>query len=240
MNNLPDLLQDIWGWLSDNRIFVGVIEAVLATIVIALLAFIFRNTIFNIIKKIIPRLDSKTPHVNFEIRSKKTKNNRWVNQITVSNASNEPAYNLYVHYYEQFAGERFTVKALDSDSEISRAVLGIRDSLEFKMNGIQFDGCNATCDQQIWIEYENSVGVKFRVVSIPPSPRGDTSNIRPPRIIKRRFECMPGATLEGNKKQARKAVKGNISYTRKVRKLEIVKYNLVTKPYWRIKNHFNK
>ncbi len=240
METALNALNSIWIWLYSNGLILNILEAVLAAASIALLAFIFKNTIFNTLKKLIPRLESKVPHVNFEVRSKKTKGNNWTSYITVSNASNEPAYNLYVHFYEQFAGERFSVKALDAEEEISRAVLGIRDSLEFKLAGVQFEGCNATCDQQIWVEYENSVGVNFRVVSIPPSPRGDASSIKPPRIIKRRFERLPGAKIEGGKRQAKKVINGKVSYLPKVKKLDIVRYRFWSSPYWKIKNRFNK
>lgn len=49
---------------------------------------------------------------------------------------------------------------------------------------------------------------------------------------------MPGATLEGNKKLAKKVVKGKVSYIPKVKRRALLKYYLYTKPLWRIKELF--
>ena len=235
MEDVLNSLQNAWDWLYAKEVILGIFEAVLTAAIIGILAFSFKSIILKAIKRLLPRLESKTPHVNFEINSKKNRSGMWVSYVTVSNAGNEPAYNLYVHFYEQFVGENFKIRASGADDEISRSVLGVHDSLEFKIDGVQFEGCSATCDQQIWVEYENSLGVNFRVVSIPNSPRGDLPKIKPPQIIKRRFERMPGATLEGNKKLAKKVVKGKVSYVPKVKRREILKYYLYTKPLWRIK-----
>lgn len=237
MSRLYDFLVKVWDWLYEKEIILGILEAILATAIITILAFTFRSIILVAIKRLLPRLESKTPHVNFEVKSKRKKG-KWESYVTVSNASNEPAYNLYVHFFEQFVGENFKIRASSADDEISRSVLGIHDSLEFKIDGVKFEGCSATCDQQIWVEYDNSLGVSFRVVSIPTAPRGDLPMIKPPQIIQRRFERMPGATLEGNKKLARKAVKGKVSYLPKVKRRTILKYHIYDKPLWRIKDLF--
>ncbi len=223
MEAITDTISTAWTWLVESGVLAGILQSVASAAIIGLLAYIFKERIFKGLRKLMPTLGSKTPHINFEMKSTKTKSDKWKSVATVSNAGSEPAYNLYVHYYEQFLGQDFKVKALDAKDEISRAVLGIRDTLRFDLDGVKFDGCNVTSDQQIWVEYENSVGVNFRVVIIPPTPRGDASTIRPPKVVKRRFERMPGATLRGNKGLAKKAVRGRESYVSEIRKSDRVK-----------------
>lgn len=185
-----------------------VIAGVVTAIVITTLAFIFRGTIVAFIKRLLPRLESKTPHVNFEVKGQLGKDGEWESTITVSNAGNEPAYNIYVFYFEQFTEDNFKITASNTENLITRPVLGIHDSLEFHTKGIVFEGCNVTSLQEIWIEYENSLGVAFRVVNEPRSPRGDIAKIRPPKIIRQRLEQLPGASKAGDKRELRRYKKG--------------------------------
>lgn len=187
-----------------------VLGGVATAIIIATLAFIFRNSIIRGIKKLRPQLESRTPHINFEISSQRV-DEQWVSLVTISNASDEPAYNLYVYYFEQFSTGNFKLTASKAEGLITRSVLGVRDSLKFEIDGVQFDGCNVTCSQEVWIEYENSLGVAFRVVNIPPSPRGDIARIMPPKVVKRRMELLPGVTIEGGEKEAKEYIKGKRS-----------------------------
>lgn len=120
-------IRSIWDWLYTKELILGIFEAVLTAAIIGILAFSFKSVIVKAIKRLLPRLESKTPHVNFEIKSKKNKSGKWVSNVTVSNAGNEPAYNLYVHFYEQFVGENFKIRASSADDEISRSVLGVHD-----------------------------------------------------------------------------------------------------------------
>lgn len=223
-----------------SAVIQDVIVALLAAISIAVVAFLFRNTIVRLIKKSIPRINSKTPHVSFDISSKKSKMGEWQSMVQVSNASNEPAYNLFVHYFEQVAGKNFSLKASDSRGEITRSVLGIRDKLEYKFTGTYFDGCSVTSDQEIWVEYENSLGLNFRVVIVPEYPRGDVARINPPKVIRKRLESVPGFNMTGDKKLARKYKKGKVSYFPKQSIFSVIKYKVFTVWGWKIKDKYKK
>lgn len=226
-------------WLYEAGIYRDVVAGVAVAISVASLAFLSRNTIVVLIKKLLPRLESKTPHINFEIKDYRTKDGGWESVATVSNAGNEPAYNLYVFYFEQFPDGRCKIKASDMENMITRPVLGIHDSLEFRTAGVRFEACNVTCLQEMWIEYENSSGVAFRVASIPPSPRGDIAKILPPRVIKRRLEQLPGASMEGSRRDAKRYKKGLKTLLPRPSGLSILRYNLVTRPLVRLKDWLN-
>lgn len=216
-------------WLYKAGIVTDVVSGVIVTTIIAILAFVFRNTIVAFIKKLLPRIESKTPHVNFEVKDRRNKDSEWESTVTISNAGNEPAYNIYVFYFEQFPEDSFKITASNMDNLISRPVLGIHDSLEFHTKGVRFEGCNVTCLQEIWVEYENSLGVAFRVVSEPGTPRGDVPKIRPPKVIRQRLEQLPGANKEGSKKELRRYKKGRGTLLPRHSKLSILKWQLSSK-----------
>lgn len=50
-----------------------VLANLLSATIIGMVAFVFRYTIAAYLKKIIPQLTSKVPHINFETKYKKTK-----------------------------------------------------------------------------------------------------------------------------------------------------------------------
>lgn len=222
-------MKDLVKWLYEAGIITDIVSGIIVTAIIAILAFVFQNTIVALIKKLLPRIESKTPHVNFEVKDRRNKDGEWESVITVSNAGNEPAYNIYVFYFEQFSEDNFKITASDTENLITRPVLGIHDSLEFHTTGVKFQGCNVTCLQEIWVEYENSLGVAFRVVSEPGSPRGDVARIRPPKVIKQRLEQLPGANKEGNKKELRRYKKGRGAMLPRNSKLSILKGQLSSK-----------
>lgn len=215
----------MWG-----NILQDVISGLLVAVIFAALAFFTRNVIIAFVKRLIPRLASKTPHINFEIRSHHMKSGEWKNTVIVSNAGDEPAYNVYVFYFEQFPEGNFKIRPSDMEHMISRPILGIRDSLTFKMDGVHFDGCNVTCVQEVWIEYENSLGVPFRVISKPGTARGDVARILPPKVIKYRLEQLPGAVIEGNKKDARKYIKGKKALFQRMTWWSNLKWRLLNRP----------
>lgn len=221
-----------------DNILQDVISGLLVAVIFAVLAFFTRNVIIAFVKRLIPRLASKTPHVNFEIKSHHMKNGDWRNTVTVSNAGDEPAYNVYVFYFEQFPEGNFKLRPSDMEHMISRPVLGVRDSLTFKTAGVHFDGCNVTCVQEIWIEYENSLGVSFRVVSKPGTARGDVARILPPKVIKYRLEQLPGAVVEGGKKDASKYMKGEKTLLQRVTWWSNLKWRLWDRQKFILKNRY--
>lgn len=230
MTNKNDYIVNSIKQISITDVIEGVLIGVAVAIVFAIIGFLFRKTIVSLIKKMLPRLASKVPHVNFEVKEQRSKDGEWESTITVSNAGDEPAYNIYVFYFEQFPEGNFKITASGTDSLVTRPVLGIRDSLDFHIKGIYFEGCNVTCRQEIWVEYENSLGVAFRVVNEPGSPRGDVAKIRPPKVIKRRLEQLPGANREGSKQESRKYIKGKATLLPRHTKLSIYS--------WHVKNTF--
>lgn len=232
-------MKEIVVWANDVGIFRDVISGIIVTATVATLAFFLRSTIIAFIKKLLPRLESKTPHVNFEVKDYKDKSGEWHSTITVSNAGNEPAYNIYVYYFEEFMNGNFKITASDTNNLITRPVLGIHDSLKFETSGVKFEGCNVTCKQEIWVEYENSLGVTFRVVSEPGTPRGDVAKIRPPKVIKRRLEQLPGVSISGNRWSARHYKKGVRTLLPRPSFLSILKWRLYTNPKFKIQSWYN-
>ena len=222
-------LNKIIPWFYEVGIVADVISGIIVAVVIAVIAFIFRNTIVTLIKRLLPQIESRTPHINFEVKDRRSEDSEWESTITVSNAGNEPAYNIYVFYFEQFSESSFKITASNTENLITRPVLGIHDSLEFHTKGVRFEGCNVTCHQEIWVEYENSLGVAFRVVNEPGSPRGDVAKIRPPKIIKRRLEQLPGASKEGAKKELSRYKKGKETMLPRHSRLSILRWRLSNK-----------
>jgi len=188
----------------------SIVASLIAAALFGCAIFFVRKPLVKLVQKAFPKLESRTPHVNFETHSKRVKD-EWKTAVTISNAGDEPAYNVYVFMAEHFPMGNFKIQSL-GDQNVRRAVLGIRDTIVFESLDILFDGCNVTCDQQMWIEFENSTGINFRTVILPISPRGDSERAIPSRVIKRRLERLPGMVLEGDNKRWKKLEEGRDSY----------------------------
>lgn len=204
----------------------SIFASLIAAIIFGIVIFLVRKPLINLLQKAFPQFESRTPHVNFETHSKQVKG-EWKTDVTISNAGDEPAYNVYVFMAEHFPMGDFKIQSL-GDQNVRRAVLGIRDSMLFKDLDILFDGCNITCDQQMWIEFENSAGVNFRTVVLPITGRGDSESAIPSRVIKHRLERLPSLVIEGDNKEWKKLEKGKTAYFKRVSRLPL--------PIWRMKN----
>ncbi len=94
--------EALFGGVSSlfDKVAKNVVVNVLSGIAVAFLLFVFRRAIVNKVKNTIPKLWSKTPYINFEEKDER-KGDEWTSRIVVSNAGNEPAYNVFVYYFEQ-------------------------------------------------------------------------------------------------------------------------------------------
>lgn len=209
----------------------GVIASLIAAVIFGIVIFLIRKPLIKLLQRVFPQFESRTPHVNFETHSRRLKD-KWKTDITISNAGDEPAYNVYVFMAEHFPMGDYKIQSL-GDQNVRRAVLGIRDSIIFKDLDILFDGCNITCDQQMWIEFENSAGVNFRTVVLPITGRGDSERAIPSRVIKRRLERLPGLTMEGDNKEWKRLEKGKTSHFKRVSRLQQLIWNIKNKSIMR-------
>lgn len=188
----------------------SVVASLIAAAIFGVAIYFVRKPLIKLAQKAFPKLESRTPHVNFETHSKRV-GDEWKTTLTISNAGDEPAYNVYVFMVEHFPMGNFKIRSLGEQS-VRRAVLGIMDMIVFENLDMLFDGCDVICDQQLWIEFENSTGINFRTVVLPISPRGDSERAIPSRVIKRRLERLPGMVLEGDKDEWKEFNDGRASY----------------------------
>lgn len=186
-----------------------IIADIIAATLIGLVGFIFRNTLFRYIRKLLPQLHSKTPHINFDLKEPKKRKRTWKQDIVINNAGNEPAYNVYVFFYERdmVTQNNYEIRSLGHEG-VKRGVLGIRDRITFEGLSEYFQSCGVTSKHEIWIEFENSAGVAFRTVILPVTPKGTSEHVRPPKVIKNRLERAPSLTIEENDKNWKKYEKG--------------------------------
>lgn len=195
------------GTLIDETTLGGVMASLIAAAIVGLAIFVFRNTLAKWVRYWIPRIESKTPHINFQTDEARVEDH-WDTTVQISNAGHEPAYNVYVFMAELSpVGGHFRIRSLGA-SGVRRPVLGISDSLTFRGVHMHFDGCNVTKEPQLWIEFENSAGVAFRTVSIPRTPRNDDERTLPPRAIRHRLEQSPDLDIEGDLQEWRQYQKG--------------------------------
>jgi hypothetical protein len=131
--------------------------------------------------------------------------------VHVSNAGDEPAYNVYAHMAERFLNGEFVIRSLGTHG-IRRPVLGIRDALQFETSNMVWGGCSVTTIQQLWVEFENSSGVAFRTVVVPGSPRGDEERTEPTRVIRQRLEQIPDLVERGDYRYWKKYRNGTTSF----------------------------
>lgn len=176
-----------------------IVISVIATVIVMCLSYFLSFLYRKIILHIYPRLDTKTPYLNFEANSKLI-SNKWKTDISISNACGEPIFNIYVFMAERYVSGNFTIRSLGSQN-IKRTVLGIHDSLLFDDLDIIFESCNLTCNQQFWIEFEDSKGSYFRTVVIPETARGDEQRIISTRRIKSRIDRISDNIIEGDYKK---------------------------------------
>ncbi|MGC0274002.1 hypothetical protein ACO0LV_13515 [Pseudactinotalea sp. Z1739] len=195
--------------MIDQAFMGGLTAGLVANGAFALLLFLFRRTILKWARKQFPILDARKPHINFQTEEL-DEDGEFRTNVHISNAGDEPAYNVYVYMVESYPFGEFVIRALDA-GEVRRPVLGIRDSLDFHGVDMVFDGCNATVVHQLWIEFENSSGVAYRTVAEPPSARGDVERTHPTKVIRRRLEQFPDFEMSGVMSEWKKVRSGKLT-----------------------------
>lgn len=208
-----------------NSIWVGAAANVVAAITIGIVVFIFRSAIAKWLRYFFPGVESKRPHVSFETRVTELDEGTWKTNVAISNAGDEPAYNVYVFMVERFPAGEFSVRSLGAQG-VRRSVLGIRDSLEFEGLNMTWQGCNAMVQEWLWIEFENSSGVAFRTVVRAASARGDEERTEPTRVIRRRLEQIPGEEYRGSYEEWRRFRRGRQGFFPDQGRIERLRWRL--------------
>lgn len=199
--------------LIDGSTVPSIVASLIAAVIFAVALYLSRSTLIRWAQRAFPALESRTPHINFETQSKQTKVD-WTTSVTISNAGDEPAYNVYIFAVERSPVDgNFTIRSLGGRN-VRRAVLGVRDTLLFGNIGLMFDGCNVTHEEQLWVEFDNSARVKFRMVVLPVSARGDSERTIPPKVIKERLERLPDLVMTGGSTEWRRLQRGRSAKTK--------------------------
>lgn len=165
-----------------------------AVVVLATLRF---EPIRKLLRKIGFNIHFDKPALDVElIYNQKT----YKTSFVVKNAGNRPAYNVYFYLFEEFlAGASYRIASL-GDENIRSGVLGAGKKVTFLDKNMMFHGCNATSDQEVWIEYSDEANQHYRTVVIPSAPRGDDMKIMPPMRIKERLPMLPSMDYQEQKK----------------------------------------
>lgn len=122
-------------------------------------------------------------------------------KVLIKNAGDQAAFNVYCYLFEIFHASEdgnFKISSLGSEG-IKAGVLAPGEKLTFDGKHVQFDGCNVTCEQEIWVEYTDEVKRHYRTRIIPPTPRGDNLKVEPPVQIQKRMPRLPGLSFEGSR-----------------------------------------
>ncbi len=120
-------------------------------------------------------------------------------EVIIKNAGDQAAFNVYCYLFEIFhasEGGDFKVSSLGVE-KIRAGILAPGEKVIFKGKHIQFDGCNVTAEQEIWVEYTDEIDQHYRTRIIPPTPRGDDLKVEPPLIIQHRMPRLPGLSYPG-------------------------------------------
>lgn len=206
-------------------ILIGAAANVTAVAVVGTVVFIFRSAVAKWLRSFVPGIESKRPHVNFETQVVQLEDKTWKTNVVISNAGDEPAYNVHVFMVERFPIGDFHIRSLGSQG-IRRSVLGLRDSLKFEGLDMTWQGCNATVRELLWIEFENSNGVAFRTVVHAASARGDDERAEPTRVIRRRLEQISGEEYQGPYSEWKEFNRGRRGFFPDQRWLEKLRWRL--------------
>lgn len=122
-------------------------------------------------------------------------------RVFIKNAGDQAAFNVYCFLFEIYhASENGNYKISSLGPEgIKAGVLAPGEKITFDGKHVQFDGCNVTCEQEIWVEYTDEVKRHYRTRIIPPTPRGDDLKVEPPAQIQKRMPRLPSLNFEGSK-----------------------------------------
>lgn len=203
----PGYNDSVFNWFNYPDVLNNLLATLIWVIIAGIVGVIFRVRIARLLRRVLPQIDSSIPHVDFTFNY--NEHGDLKSDIIISNNGGEPAYNVYVFLYtKSFVGaDNYTLKSL-GNSNVRSGVLGVAGIVEFKGVDLAFAGCSITSKEEIWIEYDNAVGVHFRTVVIPPTPRGDSLKVNPPKVIKERLEMMPGFDKSYHDKEWKKYEKG--------------------------------
>jgi hypothetical protein len=138
------------------------------------------------------------------------RNGDYKTDVIIANHGGEPAYDVYVFLYSHsYIDENsYSLKSL-GESDVRSGVLGVGKEAHFDNVDLMFEGCSLTAKDEIWVEYSNSAGVHFRTRITPPSPRGDSLRVSPPKVIRKRLELMPAFHQDYNDNRWKKFEDGN-------------------------------
>jgi hypothetical protein len=125
----------------------------------------------------------------------------YTTKVIIKNAGDQAAFNVYCFLFEIFHASEdgdFKVSSLGSE-KIKAGVLAPGEKIIFDGKRVQFDGCNVTAEQELWVEYTDESDQHYRTRIIPPSPRGDDLKVEPPINIKYRIPRLPGLNYPGKR-----------------------------------------
>jgi len=151
------------------------------------------------IKRIGIKIHFDKPQLDFEILP--GNNQKEGIDLKIKNAGNRPAYNVYAFLFEQFMAteieNNYIIKSL-GDQNVRSGVLTVGEEIVFNNKKLEFNGCDVTCIQEIWIDYSDEDGDHYRTIVLPISARGDDLQILPPFQIKKRLPMIPGHEYSGD------------------------------------------
>lgn len=177
-------------WYNGDDVLNNLLATLIWVIFASALGLILKRPITRLLRKILPQIDSSIPHIDFSMAY--NRNGDYKTDVIIANHGGEPAYDVYVFLYSHsYIDENYySLKSL-GESDVRSGVLGAGKEAHFDNVDLMFDGCSLTAKEEIWVEYNNSAGVQFRTRVTPPSPRGDSLRVFPPKVIKKRLELMP-------------------------------------------------
>jgi hypothetical protein len=186
-------MNDI-GWNVVANIIAGLVLIILGSLLtIAAMRF---DPIRKFLNKIGVNINVSRPQLDLDLEYNGI---TYTTKVTIKNAGNQAALNVYCYLFEIFhasANGDFNISSLGSE-RIKAGVLAPGEKIFFDGKRVQFDGCNVTSEQEIWVEYTDELGQHYRTRIIPPSPRGDDLKVEPPVKIKNRMPRLPGLNYSG-------------------------------------------
>ena len=156
---------------------------------------------FKFIKLFLGKLGINIPIIRPQLDlSLEYDNIRRSTEVSIKNAGDRAAYNVYLFLSENYlAGERdeYTITSLGGQ-KIRAGILAKNEQLKFTGKNVNFETCNVTVNQEMWVEYTDEDNVHYRTIIIPPSPRGDDVKVLPPIRIQQRLPGLPNLHYKGN------------------------------------------
>lgn len=180
-------------------LLLGTASSLLATLMVAIIAYIFRARIKSFFHGMTLQAPSNTPAISLEIDSVKNENDEWTTLFLIENIGNIDITKIRIYLCSRnFPSNRLSIRRIRIESE-RKWVNNGGHRIQISTRSLH-DGCNLTEDQRYFVEFiDNNSGVIYRAARGGPSAKDGSMSIYGTIVCKKRLPSHGLAATSGKK-----------------------------------------